>query len=102
MIFKVLFILNISKKIGITSGYRPTWCCDSKPEHNSAQLNFTGIKLINPGETYQCLLQPLVSELWVNVSINNTLKCMEGSKQVGEAIILEIISSWSKGWAPVS
>ncbi len=90
MMYKVLF--TSAKGNPVFSHYRPDWCSESKPEYNCAQLLFTDTSCIVPGETHECLLQPLRPELWNGVAINDTLKCMEGPKRVGIAIVLEIIS----------
>jgi len=71
--------------------YRPTWQSDSKPDHNSGVFAFTDLKIIDLGESHQGLLYPLAPELWTTVRINDVLRCMEGSRQVGEAVVLEII-----------
>jgi hypothetical protein len=73
------------------TNYHPTWTSDSKPEHNSGIFVFIGLKIINLGESHEGTLYPLVPELWNAVRTNDVLKCMEGSKQVGEAVVLEII-----------
>ena len=87
----VLFTANHSRTTPIRSHYRPDWCSDSKPEYNCAQLLFDDIQDINPGESHYCTLQPMRPDLWDKVMINDTLRCMEGSRQVGEALILKII-----------
>ena len=91
MKFKIRFILNHTRRSGILSGYRPTWQTDSKPDHNSGIFYWSGGNRIELGETQEGLLWPLSSELWSKVAVNDTLKCMEGSRIVGEATVLEII-----------
>lgn len=92
MKFKVLFSLNASKRHPIMSYYRPDWVSDSKPDYNCAQI-LIDVPILNPGEKCHAILEPLAIDLWNNVVINDVLKCMEGPHQVGEAIVLEIISS---------
>ena len=102
MKYKVLFTAFLVKKTPIRSSYRPDWTCDNKPDYNCAMLSFSDKEEIAPGESCECFLQPLVPSLWVNVAINDALRCMEGSRQVGEAVILEIMSPQPKGQATVS
>ena len=92
MKYKVLFTAFLVRTTPIASGYRPDWGCDKKPDYNCAMLTFTDKELIVPGEQHECFLQPMCPEFWGNVAINDTLRCMEGSRQVGEAVILEIMS----------
>jgi hypothetical protein len=91
MKLKVLFkAFNVRE--AFMSGYRPDWCSPSKLEYNCAQLIFTDKQHINPGEEHQCILQPFIPEFWAGkVAINDVLRCMEGPRQVGEAIVQEII-----------
>lgn len=91
MKFKVLFILNDAKKCRVLSGYRPTWIGDNKPEHSSGMVYWSGGDAVSPGEAQEAVLWPLAPQLWEDIRINDTLKCMEGSREVGEAIVLEII-----------
>lgn len=91
MKFKIRFTLNHTRMRGILSGYRPTWTCNSKPDHNSGAMYWSGKEWIEKGETYNTLLWPLQSKYWEEVRVNDVLKCMEGSKIVGEAIVLEIL-----------
>ncbi len=93
MKYKVLFTAFLVRKTPIRSSYRPDWTCDSKPDYNCAMLTFIDKEEIAPGEECECFLQPMCPEFWNNVAINDTLKCMEGSLQVGEAVILEIMPS---------
>jgi len=91
MKLKVLFkAFNVRE--AFMSGYRPDWCSPRKLEYNCAQLIFTDKQHINPGEEHQCILQPFIPEFWAGkVAINDVLRCMEGPRQVGEAIVQEII-----------
>lgn len=90
MKFKIRFTLNNTRRNGILSGYRPTWCCDNKPDHNSGMIHWPG-EGIGLGETRDVFLWPLSSEMWNNVAVNDILRCMEGSRVVGEATVLEIL-----------
>jgi hypothetical protein len=90
MKYKVLFNHYTVRKSPILSEYRPDWCCDSKPEYNCAGLLFSDITSINPGEQHQCELEPLIKKLWANIKVGDILKCMEGNRQVGDAVILDI------------
>lgn len=91
MKFKVNFTLypNV-KTVPVFTGYRPTWCATSKPEHNSGMIQWSGDR-INLGETREVILSPFAPEFWNKVAVNDILKCMEGSREVGEATILEIL-----------
>lgn len=91
MKFKIRFTLNHTRRTGILSGYRPTWCCDSKPDHNSGAFYWSGGHWIELGATQEGLLWPLAPQFWEEVRVNDVLRCMEGSKVVGEAIVLEIL-----------
>lgn len=90
MKFKLRFTLNHTRRNGILSGYRPTWCSDSKPDHNSGIIHWPG-EGIDKGETREVFLWPLAPEFWEQVRVNDILKCMEGSRVVGEATVLEIL-----------
>ncbi len=91
MKFKVCFKLERVKTRPVLTGYRPTWANDSKPDQNSGALTFDDKDEIKPGEIHVCYLHPLASEYWNNVKPFQWMKCMEGSKVVGVAIILERI-----------
>lgn len=91
MKFRIRLTLNDIKKCPIYSGYRPTWMCDSKPDQNSGMVYWSGGNAVKPGETQEGFLQPLASEYWEKVGLNDTLKCMEGSRVVGTAVVLEIL-----------
>lgn len=92
MKFRVEFTLFNVRKSDIRSGYRPSWLNKTKlPNQSSGQLTFIGVPSINLGETYTCTLQPVVVELWNDVQVGDELKCMEGLKQVGKAIVLAIL-----------
>lgn len=91
MKYKVLFTVTHIKKLAVRSGYRPDWISSYKPEYHCAQLIFEGKESLAPGEQYKCILEPLHPELWETVIINDTLLCMEGPRQVGEALVIEVI-----------
>lgn len=96
MKFKLTFTLNKYQKTrGILSGYRPTWCANNKPEHNSGMIYWSGDE-ISLGETREVVLIPLVDQFWENIKIGDVLKCMEGSKVVGEGSVIEIIPEANK------
>lgn len=91
MKYRVLFTAyHDMRKLPIWSSYRPDWTSNNKPEYNCGQLTFEGGP-IEPGFQRQCILTPLMPELWETVITNDTLRCMEGSKQVGDAVVIEII-----------
>ncbi len=76
----------------ILTKYRPDWTADSKPEYNCAVLLFDDKESIGPGESHICYLEPMRPDLWEAVRLNDILKCMEGHREVGEALVLEILS----------
>lgn len=78
------------RKTPIFTNYRPDWKSVRKPEYNCAVLTFTEVKMIQPGETAECNLQPMRPDLWT-VEVDDVIDCMEGSRKVGEAIVLEIL-----------
>lgn len=88
--YKVRFT-STGRTTPIRSKYRPDWTTESKPEYNCAVLFFDDKECINLGETHICYLEPMRPDLWATVKISDVLKCMEGSKEVGEAIVLEIL-----------
>lgn len=90
MKFRISFTLNNARRSGILSGYRPTWQSDSKPEHNGAMIHWSG-EGIGLGETREVTLWPFAPQLWEKVAVNDILRCMEGSRVVGEATVLEIL-----------
>lgn len=92
----VLFSLNNARKTGVMSSYRPDWTSELKPEHNGGVLSFTDKQIIMPGESHECILEPLVPEFWSRIRLNDVLECMEGSRQVGQALVLEITSYTKK------
>lgn len=90
MRFKVLFKLYDGvRHTGVKNIYRPDWCLDNKLDFNCGQI--ISSDLIELGKSYECELQPLCPEFWKNVRLNDILRCMEGSRQVGEATVLEIL-----------
>lgn len=91
MKYRVLFTAYRVRKTPIFTHYRPDWTSDTKPDYNCAQLLFDDRPTIEPGETHECLLQPLNASLWGSVIVGDVLQCMEGSRAVGEASVLEII-----------
>lgn len=91
MKFKVLFILNSVRKNGIKNNYMPTWISNSKPNHNSGMIIFNDIEFLEKEISHICELSPLCSEFWEDIRLNEVLNCMEGTKQVGSAIVLDII-----------
>jgi len=78
------------RKTPILTTYRPDWKSDRKPEYNGAMLTFTEVQKIEPGESAECTLTPIRPDLWI-VEVDDVLDCMEGSRKVGEAIVLEIL-----------
>ncbi len=92
MKFKVRFTHHANVRVSpIFSEYRPCWTAYLKPEQNCARLLFDDIQMIKPGETHDCILEPMVAGFWLAVGQDDVLKCMEGSREVGEAIVLEVI-----------
>jgi hypothetical protein len=89
MKYKVIFTAN--RQTPIRSHYRPNWISDSKPEQNCAQLLFTDKTMIVDGESHECILEPFAVNLWGSVTVGDVLKCMEGFREVGTAIVLEIL-----------
>lgn len=92
MKYKVLFTAYKVRNSPIYSAYRPNWICDHKSEQNCASLIFDEPEFIVPGENGECLLHPFAPDLWNNIQIGDVLQCMEGSRAVGEATILEILN----------
>jgi len=91
MKYKVSFTLGTDYKFAVINGYRPNWIGKRKPDYNCAQLLFDDTNVIRPGETRECLLEPLAPVLWVNIGLNDTLKCMDGFKHIADAVVIEII-----------
>jgi translation elongation factor EF-Tu-like GTPase len=79
------------RKTPIFTNYRPDWKSIRKPEYNCAVLTFTEMQKITPGDTAECMLTPMRPDLWT-VEIGDIIDCMEGSRKVGEAEVLEISS----------
>lgn len=91
MKFRIIFTGSNVRKTPIYSGYRPDWCCiDKKPDYNCGMLHFNGDPIMPDGEK-ECILTPLQAGLWENISVNDVLNCMEGSRCVGKAIVLEVL-----------
>jgi hypothetical protein len=96
LIFKILLTLNNKRRSPIVSEYRPDWIGDNKPEYNGARVLFTNDEILPPGERCQCILEPFAQEFWDKVVVGDTLKCMEGPTEVGEAVVLEIMAEKPK------
>jgi len=91
MILKVKFTaLAGVRKTPILSNYRPDWKSTRKPEYNCAVLSFSEPQMVHPGDSCEGKLQPMRPDLWT-VEIGDVIDCMEGSRKVGEAIVLEIL-----------
>ena len=91
MKYRVLFTLyHDIKKTPVRTGYRPDWTSNHKPEYNCGQLTFQGEE-IKPGYQRECILTPVMLQLWETVITKDTLRCMEGSRQVGDAVVIEVI-----------
>lgn len=88
--YKIRFT-STGRTTPILSKYRPDWTTKNKPDYNCAVLIFDDKESINPGESHICYLEPIRPDLWATVKVNDVLKCMEGSREVGEAIVLEIL-----------
>lgn len=93
MIYKISLHLNNKRTTPIFSHYRPDWVSDSKPEYNCAQVLLNDRDMMFPGETCECRLQPLMTNLWKNVKVGDVLSCREGLNEVGTATVLDIDES---------
>lgn len=91
MKYKIFFTLFNVKNNLIQSGRYPDWISDSKPQFNCGMLTFK--RPLFPGQSHICYLEPLVPELWKNIELNETLKCMEGNSLVGTATICKIVEN---------
>lgn len=89
MKFTVSFTLFTNRHSDIRTGYRPSWKLPGTSNSGTGRIMFDGATIF-PGETRVCTLETLMSEMWINVKVGDTLPCMEGLKQVGSAVILAI------------
>lgn len=90
--YEVLFKHFTVRKSPIFTNYRPDWTSERKPEYNGGALSFTDKDKIIPGEECKCILMPMCPDLW-QVEIGDIIFCMEGSRKVGEAVVLKIIDN---------
>ena len=77
------------RKTPIFTNYRPDWKSERKPEYNGAMLTFTEPQMVHPGDSCEGILHPIRPDLWT-VEVGDMLDCMEGSRKVGEAIVIEV------------
>lgn len=79
-----------ARKTPVYSGYAPTWKSENKPQHNSGVIFFPqSLSELAIGITTQAVLAPLRRDLW-SVDIGDVIGAYEGSKHVGDAIVLEV------------
>lgn len=78
----------------IYSGYRSCWGFPSElhADMHDGPLLLEGQDRLNPGETTIVRLHPLVPNYWPKVSDGLTLGMFEGSRQVGDAVVIEVVS----------
>lgn len=88
--YKIRFT-STGRATPIFTKYRPDWTTENKPDYNCAVIIFDDKDSIRPGESHICHLEPMRPDLWPEVKVSDVLKCMEGSREVGEALVLEII-----------
>ncbi|MFZ2502751.1 MAG: hypothetical protein WAW88_08795 [Nocardioides sp.] len=81
------------RRTAILSGYRSCWGFPSEvhDEMHDGPLLIEGQSHIDPGDSAVVSLHPLMPELWPEVLPGMTLGMFEGSRQVGEAIVLELV-----------
>lgn len=91
MILRAKLRLNLRRKNGISSDYRPTFLWEESPEHHSGRIIVDDESEILPGENGYVRIEPLVSSLWENVRVGTIIRIHEGSKFVGTVEILEIL-----------
>lgn len=78
----------------IYSGYRSCWGSppDVHEDMHDGPLLIEGQDVLNPGEVATVRLHPLFPEYWPEVSEGLILGMFEGSRQVGEAVVVEVVS----------
>lgn len=81
------------RRTAIMSGYRSCWGfpADVHDEMHDGPLLIDDQDQIEPGNEAVVSLHPLFPELWPKVLPGMRLGMFEGSRQVGEATVIEII-----------
>ena len=82
--------LEGARKTPFSTGYRPDWRSERKPELNGAQVSLSRrVSEVPPGRESEVLLQPTVPDLW-EVEVGDVLLGFEGFKQTVEGVVLEV------------
>ena len=75
----------------ISSGYRPTWRSDRKPEWNDGAIWLDSVESLEPGNSTAGWLLPAVPHLWTGLIVpGDRLDGAEGSKLVVDATVLAL------------
>lgn len=91
MKFKVQFALAEKPKYPLQTGFRPDWVSEKKPRPNCARVLLEADQTLEPMQNYICHIEPLVPSYWKDVKVNDVLKCVQGSNQLGEATVIEVV-----------
>lgn len=80
------------RRAPVRSGYRPGFWLGLSTNHmpmlHDAAVTLVGTQTLSPGETGVAELAPVVDEPWMQVANGQTLPCYEGSRLIGDAIVM--------------
>lgn len=78
----------------ISSGYRSCWGFPPEvhADMHDGPLLIEGQNVLSPGEVAMVRIHPLVPDLWPEISDGLPLGMFEGSRKVGEAVVIEVVA----------
>lgn len=83
------------RRFPVFSGYRPNWDIgnlhEGQPTFNDAMLSVEQAPHLEPGAEGTVRVHPLSPELWAHVVTGQHIKMQEGSRVVGEGVVLEVV-----------
>ncbi|MFC5175648.1 hypothetical protein [Nocardioides taihuensis] len=81
------------RSVPIFSGYRSSWGFPQEVHEyvHDGPLLIEDQDTLSPGEVATVRLHPLVPDYWPEVSVGLSLGMFEGSRKVGEAVVIEVV-----------
>lgn len=81
------------RKTPLVTGYRSCWGFPPEihPYLHDGPLLIEGQDWLAPGEDALVALHPLVPDHWPQVTVGLLLGMFEGSRKVGEAVVVEVV-----------
>ena len=82
------------RRTPIVSGYRSCWAFPPElhGDMHDGPLMIEGQEVLAPGEVAIVRLHPLFPEYWPRLSEGLMLGMFEGSRQVGDAVVIEVVA----------